>query len=96
MKQFITLNLAPYVEATRCPVLALNGENDLNVPPSVNVPCLEKGLAANAQATIKTYPGLNHLFQHAPKGAIGQAFSIEETMSEEVLSDMAKWVLGVK
>ncbi len=91
-KQFVSLDLGPYVSATKCPVLALGADNDLNVPPSVNTPCLEKGLAKNKRATIKTYPGLNHLFQHAPKGTIGLAANIEETMSEEVMQDIAEWI----
>lgn len=91
-KEFVTLDFTPYVSGTKCPVLALGGENDLNVPPSVNNIPLEAGLAHNPKATIKVYPGLNHLFQHAPKGTTALATSIDETISEEVLRDITAWI----
>lgn len=92
MKQFIDLDMTPYVEATRCPVLALGGENDLNVPVSLNTPALKAHLTKNKKNLIKVYPGLNHLFQHHPTGNPAEAGSIEETISPEVLADIAAWI----
>ncbi len=91
-KQFVALDISPYVGATRCPVLALGGETDLNVPPSVNTPCLEQGLSKNSHATIKVYPGLSHTFQHNASGNPALIGQIEETISPEVLRDIAQWI----
>ena len=39
-------------------------------------------------------PGLNHLFQHAKTGAVGEYGEIEETMAPEALEKIAGWILG--
>jgi hypothetical protein len=41
---------------------------------------------------VKKYPGLNHLFQHADTGTIEEYAVIEETISPEVLADIAAWI----
>ena len=54
-------------------------------------------LTPNTQhQTIKLYPGLNHLFQHATTGATTEYNHIEETISEEVLRDIAEWIGNLK
>lgn len=92
MRQFVDLDVAPYVRATTCPVLALGGETDLNVTPAVNTPALQSGLAHNAKATVKLYPGLSHTFQHNATGDPGQIASIAETIAPEVMADIAAWI----
>jgi hypothetical protein len=42
--------------------------------------------------TLKTFPDLNHLFQHAKSGAPAEYGSIEETMSPEVTDMISKWI----
>ena len=42
--------------------------------------------------TVKRYPGLNHLFQHCTTGLPAEYGSIEETISPEVLADLAAWM----
>ncbi len=78
----------------RCPVLAINGAKDLQVPPKENLDAIEKALKQGGNKNYKVieYPGLNHLFQHAITGAPSEYKSIEETFSEEVMSDIAKWI----
>ena len=43
-------------------------------------------------AEIKSYPGLNHMFQHAATGAIQEYGTIEETISPEVLADIVRFI----
>lgn len=95
MKYFLDWDLRPYVRATRCPVLALGGENDLNVPVSLNVPELESNLPKNKKNMVKTYSGLSHMFQHNPSGDPTKTAMIEETISPEVLVDIATWINGL-
>lgn len=92
MSNMLDMNVAPYVKSTRCPVLALGGDKDLNVPVSVNVPSLKANLAHGSHNIIKVYPGLNHLFQHCKTGNPQECVNIEETISPEVLKDIAGWV----
>ena len=91
MKYFVDMDLTPYVRKTRCPVLALGGENDLNVPVVFNTPQLEANLPKSKKKKnkVKVYPGLNHFFQH---GSPTDVVNIEETISEEVLADIVEWI----
>lgn len=77
-----------------CPVFAINGEKDVQVEADIHMPNIEKGLkeAGNKRYTLKIYPDLNHLFQHCETGAMSEYATIEETMSEEVPEDIAKWI----
>lgn len=72
--------------------MALSGSNDLNVPAEFNMLSLQNGLPHNSKNVIKIYPGLNHLFQHSPTGNPLDDVNIDETMSEEVMNDVCKWM----
>ena len=52
------------------PVLAINGEKDLQVPPKENLSEIEKALHAGGNRDVKTVElrGLNHLFQPCKTG----------------------------
>ena len=73
-----------------CPVLALNGEKDLQVPADVNLDAIKKQVKDGI--TIKKYPNLNHLFQTAKTGLVDEYGQIEETISPEVLGDIENWI----
>ncbi|HWS01376.1 MAG TPA: hypothetical protein VN249_12210, partial [Prolixibacteraceae bacterium] len=74
MLYFIRYDPAIALESVTCPVLAVNGEKDLQVPPGVNLPAIEKALkkGGNKQVTIKEFPNLNHLFQECKTGSPGE------------------------
>lgn len=78
----------------KCPLLALNGSLDLQVPPAQNLPAIRKALteAGNTKFTIDEVPGVNHLFQQAKTGAPSEYGQIEETMSPVVLAKIANWI----
>jgi fermentation-respiration switch protein FrsA (DUF1100 family) len=78
----------------RCPVLAINGEKDLQVDPKQNLAPIEAALkaAGNTNYTVKELPGLNHLFQHCKTGAPSEYGTIEETMAPEVLELIFTWI----
>jgi pimeloyl-ACP methyl ester carboxylesterase len=94
---FISYDPRPALRRLKCPVLALNGEKDLQVPPKQNLPAIEKALTEGANPNFKTMEldNLNHLFQSCKTGAISEYGQIEETISPEVLEIMADWILEV-
>ena len=96
-RTFLVFDPHVYLKQVKCPVLALNGENDLQVPCDENIGEIEKTLkkAGNRKVTVKKFPGLNHLFQHSATGLPSEYGKIEETMSPEVLQVMKDWVLKV-
>ena len=97
MRYFFTFDPRPALEAIRIPVLALNGELDVQVDAEQNLTAiagaLEKG--GNRNVTTHRLPKHNHLFQHANTGLINEYVVIEETISPEVLNLVRDWVLSV-
>ena len=80
------------IRKTRCPVFALNGDRDCQVISSLCLPALKVLLPSSKKHLIKEYPELNHLFQHCTTGLPDEYGQIEETISLEVLSDIAGWI----
>jgi len=78
----------------RCPVLAVWGEKDLQVPPAQSREPLEAALAAagNRNVTTRVLPGLNHLLQTAKTGHPLEYGAIEETMAPAALELIGGWV----
>ena len=95
LNYFLDYDPIPDIQGTRCPVLAINGDKDVQVVSSLNLKGIEKALSKNKKTLVKEYPGLNHLFQHCTTGLPTEYAGIEETISEEVLGDIATWINGL-
>lgn len=89
---FIDYDPSDDIRNTRCPVFALNGSSDCQVISSLNLRAIEQLLPSAKENLIKEYPSLNHLFQHCTTGLPAEYGQIEETISPEVLRDMAEWI----
>jgi hypothetical protein len=77
-----------------CPVLALGGSKDVQVPAARNLAATAAALKAgsNRDVTVKELPGLNHLFQTAPTGATSEYGTIEETFAPAALQLIGDWL----
>jgi pimeloyl-ACP methyl ester carboxylesterase len=97
-RYFIITDPAIFWKKVKCPVLALNGEKDLQVAAHENLPAIEKALRSSGNNSVKTVQltGLNHLFQHCKTGLIAEYGQIEETFSPEALKIISDWILGLK
>ena len=80
------------IRKTRCPVFALNGDRDCQVISTLCLPALKQLLPPSKKHLIKEYPSFNHLFQHCKTGLPEEYGQIEETISPEVLQDIAAWI----
>ncbi|HEY1607561.1 MAG TPA: alpha/beta hydrolase [Allosphingosinicella sp.] len=89
---FLRYDPSPNLRAIRVPVLAMGGSLDRQVPPVENLAAIRAALKDNRDATIVELPGLNHLFQTAKTGAVGEYAEIEETVAPIALDLMAKWI----
>lgn len=96
MKTFITLPPAEYLREVSCPVLALFGENDLQVSVRANLEPMQQLLQFNSNSTIKTFPGLNHLFQTSKTGSPSEYQLIEETISPAFMEYTHQWIKNIK
>jgi len=96
-RYFIMTDPAIFWEKVKCPVLALNGEKDLQVSSVENLPAIEKALKKAGNKSINTIelPGLNHLFQHCKTGLPEEYGNIEETFSPEALKIISDWILDL-
>ena len=97
-RYFLTYDPRPTLAKVKCPVLAINGEKDLQVPPRQNLPEIEKALKAggNAAVTIREMPNLNHLFQTCKTGAPTEYAQIEETFAPAALQVVGEWVAKLR
>jgi hypothetical protein len=69
-RAFLDYDPVPALQKAACPVLAMNVERDLQVPPKENLSKIKKALEDGGNKDFQTaeMPGLNHLFQHGHSG----------------------------
>lgn len=89
MNWFIDYSPSDALQRMKCPALLIFGEKDQQVPPSL---CLEPARRLAPNAKVLLFPGLNHLMQTAPTGAISEYGEIEETISPEVLDQIISFI----
>ncbi len=94
-RSFLSHDPRQALKKMRVPVLALNGELDLQVDPEQNMPQIRAALqaAGNEDWTAKQLPGLNHLFQQAQSGTVEEYARIEQTIDPSVLELISRWIL---
>ena len=80
------------ITKTLCPIMVINGERDVQVISSLNLIGIKGHLTENPKNFVKEYPALNHLFQHCTTGNVSEYRMIEETISPEVLEDIARFI----
>jgi hypothetical protein len=96
-RYFISFDPTTYLEQVKVPVIALNGELDMQVPATANLDAISRAIGSNGNKdiTIVSIPGLNHLFQTATTGSLNEYGNIEETFSPFVMGIIADWVNGL-
>lgn len=92
IQSFVNYEPKGAVEATTCPVLALNGSKDVQVRPGLNLSVIKEILGEKGNLTAIEYEGLNHLFQHSIGEGATEYNKIEETISTQVLDDITNWL----
>lgn len=92
--EFLRLDPTPYLEKLRCPVLAMIGSKDVQVPAATNLPKLRRALRADPRAEVVEMPGLNHLFQPASTGLPAEYASIPTTIAPAALQRIARFIAG--
>jgi uncharacterized protein len=94
-RYFLTYDPRSTLRTVHCPVLAINGEKDLQVSAKENLTEIARALAAGGNRDVKTVelPGLNHLFQPCKTGSPSEYGSIETTIAPEALKTIGDWIV---
>ena len=94
-RYFLTYDPRPVLMRVRCPILAVGGERDLQVPAGQNLPAISEALKAggNKDYTTMELPGLNHLLQTSRTGSPAEYTQIEETISPKALEVIGDWIV---
>ncbi|MBC8309617.1 MAG: alpha/beta hydrolase [Phycisphaerales bacterium] len=96
MQFFLFHDPAPVLAKVSCPVLAMNGTLDVQVDSKQNLPVIESTInEAGGDVTIVELEGLNHLFQPAVTGSVGEYAQIETTFDSDSLKIISDWILKV-
>lgn len=95
MRYFIQYDPAADIKKITCPILALNGTKDLQVPCEANLAAIKKYAveSGNKNVTVKKMEGLNHLFQECATGAPSEYEDIDQTFSPVALKEISDWLL---
>jgi len=94
-RYFLTYDPEPTLEQVHCPVLALFGERDLQVPAEMDKTAMEKALrkGGNKDFTLKVVPKANHLFLTAVTGSPSEYASLKKEFVPGFLEIMTDWIL---
>ena len=90
---FMRVNPADYLTKINCPVLALNGEKDIQVAAKPNLAGIKNALQKNEHVSIIEMPGLNHLFQHCKTCTVEEYGELEETFDPTTLKIITDWII---
>ena len=90
---------ADYLWASKKPAFLLQGGKDFQVLAGKDYRKFRKLLAGRKNTRFKLYPELNHCFVKSIYNDILKAskeYSVEQHIGEEVIGDIAEFILGVK
>jgi pimeloyl-ACP methyl ester carboxylesterase len=93
MRTFLSLDPTEYIAQMRCPLLAIGGEKDCQVPADANLSVIENICEANGIPcqTIRL-PDVNHLGQVCHTGAVDEYATLGQAPDESVLSALVQWL----
>jgi len=93
-RSFLLFDPQPYLRQLTVPTLAVFGGLDSQVLAEQSEGPMREALAAagNPDATVITFPGVNHLMQPALTGGLDEYGAIETTIDPDVLEAIAQWL----
>jgi uncharacterized protein len=94
VRKYYNYNPKEVLSQLKCPVLALNGDKDVQVVSQVNLTAIKDALEKGKCKDFKTLElkNHNHVFQICKTGRISEYKDIKGTMSDESLSIIVNWI----
>ncbi len=92
--RYVAHDPGPGIAALTCPVLALYGETDLEIPAGIHLPAMERHLkkAGHADSEVRQLRRLNHRFQETENGRPTLYGTFDETFSPDALRALSAWL----
>ena len=93
-RYFVAFDPVVYLSQIQVPILAVNGDADLNVTAAENLAGIEQAtaMAGNDDVTLVEYPGLNHMLNRTETAAGGDSIALGETVNPAVLQRVTRWI----
>lgn len=93
MRTFLSLDPTDYIAMMRCPLLAIGGEKDCQVPAESNLSAIESFCKQNnIPHTIIKMPDINHLGQVSKSGSVDEYSSLGQAPDDRVLKAILSWL----
>lgn len=93
MRTFLTLNPADYIAQMRCPLLALGGEMDCQVPTEENFEAIADVCQRNnIPFDVTLLVGINHLGQMCETGSVDEYATLGQAPDDMVLEALVNWL----
>jgi pimeloyl-ACP methyl ester carboxylesterase len=90
-------NPADVLKQVKCPVLAVTGSKDVQIPAKEHLPAIENALreGGNRACKVAELEGLNHVFQKCHTGLPIEYLTSKESMAPEALKTVTNWILEI-
>jgi pimeloyl-ACP methyl ester carboxylesterase len=94
MRFFVTYNPADDWKKVKCPVLILNGADDIQVIADQNMSAIAAALenGGNSNYQMVLFPKMNHLFQYCETCSLQEYSTIQGCFELDVLTEMEEWL----
>ncbi len=86
-----------WLARVKCPVLAINGAKDLAVDADLNLDAIQNALlkGGNQQVTVRSFEGLNHLFQQCKTCVVNEYGALDQTIDPAALEFLGRWIVVI-
>lgn len=94
MQSYLNSSSVSYLKEVKCPVLAIYGEKDVQVPAKENIEAINNklGESETSNYSIVKIPNVNHLFQYCETGYPSEYRKCKQSMVPEVLNIISDWI----
>ena len=93
MRTFLNLDPAMYIAKMRCPLLALGGGKDCQVPAVENLRAIADVCQRNnIPYNVTLLTGINHLGQMSETGSVDEYSTLGQSPDDKVLENIVKWL----
>jgi len=84
-----------YLEAMDKPIFVFQGDKDFQVNPSKDFEGYRELLGNRPKATLKLYPGINHVLTDSHATGTAKDYKVPGIVSPQITNDIAAWIMSI-